>query len=782
MHEVAAWLRGLGLEQYEAAFRENAIDGALLRRLTSDDLKELGVAALGHRKRLLDAIATLCENEEQAPPRRAPPVPSAEAFRPRSAERRQLTVVFADLVGSTALAARLDPEEMHGLLKAFQDAAAGEIARFEGHVAKFMGDGVLAYFGWPRAHEDEAERAVRAALAMNAAVGRLQAPDGGGALACRAGIATGLVVVGDLIGEGASQEEAVAGEAPNLAARLQQIAEPGAVVVSEATRRLLWGRFEFDELETPALKGMPGRVRSFRVRGESPVEGRFETSQFAGSTPLVGRTQELALLLDRWETAKNGEGQVVLLLGEPGIGKSRIALAVRERLRQESRISLRYFGSPYHTDTALWPMVQQLGHAAGFGRDDTSDAKLDKLEALVARFGQDSAAVAPVLAQLMGLPGERYPPLDVEPAVLRARSIELLLAHFEKLARQQPVLITLEDAHWLDPTTREVFDSVVDRIQTMPVLLVVTARPEFVTRWPSYAHVTVVSLNRLGARQAAGIVERVCGGEALPPALVQQILARADGVPLFVEELTKSVLEAGLPRDAADGATGEGPLPAPTVPATLYASLMARLDRLNLVKELAQAAACIGRAFSRELLAAVLDLDGGAVGIGLDRLVAAGLIHPRGDGSAEATPSSTRSCRNWPVTASSRPAAASCIGGSRRAWRRSGPAPPRASRRSSPTTTRKLAWPGARRRSASRPRGSPRPPPRHARGDRAPGSMPALGRSPRRRPARTSVPSPATRRCCSATWRAWTMTWTAPMAAMTGRSRSLRSGGTPAHT
>ena len=680
-------------------------------------------------------------------------------------------MVFADLVGSTALAARLDPEETHGVLKAFQDAAAGEIARFEGHVAKFMGDGVLAYFGWPRAHEDEAERAVRAALAMNAAVGRLKAPDGGGALACRAGIATGLVVVGDLIGEGAAQEEAVAGEAPNLAARLQQIAEPGAVVVAEATRRLLWGRFEFDELETPALKGMPGRVRSFRVRGESPVEGRFETSQFAGPTPLVGRTQELALLLDRWETAKNGEGQVVLLVGEPGIGKSRIALAARERLRQERRISLRYFGSPYHTETALWPMVQQLGHAAGFGRDDTSDAKLDKLEALVARVGQDPAAAAPVLAQLMGLPGERYPPLDVAPPVLRARSIELLLAQFEELARQQPVLITLEDAHWLDPTTREVFDRVVDRIQALPVLLVVTARPEFASRWPSYAHVTVVSLNRLGARQAAGIVERVCGGEALPPALVRQILARADGVPLFVEELTKAVLEAGLPRDAADGATGEGPLPAPTVPATLYASLMARLDRLNLVKELAQAAACIGRAFSRELVAAVLDLDGGAVGTGLDRLVAAGLIHPRGDGSGGSYAFKHALCRNWPVTASSRPAAASCIGGLRRAWRRSGPATPRASRRSSPITTRKPAWPGARPRSASRPGASPRsaatPRARRPRTWKHACAWP----TPRRRPARTSVLSPATRRCCSVTWRAWTMTWIAPTAAMTGRSR-----------
>lgn len=632
MQDVTTWLRGLGLERYEVAFRDNAIDAAVLPQLTSEDLKEIGVAALGHRKRLLEAIAAL-RGEGQAPP--PAPAPATAPSRPRGAERRQLTVVFADLVGSTALAARLDPEETHGVLRAFQDAAAGEIARFEGHVAKFMGDGVLAYFGWPRAHEDEAERAVRAALALKAAVGRLKAPDGG-PLACRVGIATGLVVVGDLVGEGPAQEEAVAGEALNLAARLQQAAEPGAVVLDGATRRLLPRLFEFDELETPALKGLPGTVRSFRVRGEARVESRFEARQSAGPTPLIGRDQELALLLDRWETAKSGEGQAVLLTGEPGIGKSRIALAARERLRQEPRTSLSYFASPYHTETALWPVTEQLGRAAAFGRDDTPSAQLDKLEALVARAGQDPAAAAPFLARLMGIPADRYAPLDVTPPVLRARSIELLLAQLEGLARQRPVLITLEDAHWLDPTTLEVFDAVVDRIQALPVLLVVTARPEFVSRWPSHAHVTLVSLNRLGARQAAGIVERVCGGETLPPALLQQILARADGVPLFVEELTKAVLEAGLPRETADGDAGHGPLPVPAVPATLYASLMARLDRLNPVKELAQAAACIGRAFSRELLAAVADLDAGAVQTGLDRLVAAGLVHPRGDGGSYA--------------------------------------------------------------------------------------------------------------------------------------------------
>jgi hypothetical protein len=634
-----------------------------------------------------------------------------------------------------------------------------------------MGDGVLAYFGWPRAHEDEAERAVRAALALNAAVGRLKAPDGG-PLACRVGIATGLVVVGDLVGEGAAQEEAVAGEAPNLAARLQQLAEPGAVVVAEATRRLLPGVFEFDELQTPALKGLPGTVRSFRVRGEAAVEGRFEARQSAGPAPLVGRSQELALLLDRWETAKHGEGQAVLLVGEPGIGKSRIALAVRERLRQEPRISLRYFGSPYHTETALWPVIQQLGRAAAFERDDTPAAKLDKLEALIARAGQDPAAAAPFLAPLMGIPADRYPPIDVTPPVLRARSIELLLAQLDGLARQQPVLVTLEDAHWLDPTTLEVFDGVVDRIQALPVLLVVTARPEFVSRWPSHAHVTSVSLNRLGARQAEAIAERVCGGEALPPALLRQILARADGVPLFVEELTKAVLEAGLPREAADGGTGHEPLPVPAVPATLYASLMARLDRLNLVKELAQAAACIGRAFSRELLAAVSELDAAAVQTGLDRLVAAGLIHPRGDGAGGSYAFKHALLQEL--------ARESLLKGRRRELHRRIAEAMEAQRpgvaaEGEPEILAhhyaKPACPGARRRSGSRPGGWPR---RGTPRARRPCTSKRACAWRRRRPGatRTSARWRATRGCCSATWRASPTTSTAPTAATTGRSRS----------
>ena len=371
------------------------------------------------------------------------------------------------------------------------------------------------------------------------------------------------------------------------------------------------------------------------MRGEAAAESRFEARHAKGvAPPLVGREQELALLLDRWEQAKGGEGQVVLLVGEAGIGKSRLALALRERLRRERRLSLRYQGSPYHTATALWPVIEQLKRAAGFGQTEAPAAKLDKFEALLARAGDDPKGAAPVLAPLLGIAGDgRYPPPDLTPPVLRARTLELLLGQLVGFARRQPVLVTLEDAHWLDPTTRELFDLLVERIQTLPVLLVVTARPEFVSRWPGYAHATLLSLHRLGTRQAGAIVERICGGKPLPREVLEQILARTDGVPLFVEEFTRAVLDVGLLRETADGFVPDGSLLALAVPATLQDSLMARLDRLGPGKDLAQVAACLGREFSGELVAAVAGLDAGAVADGLDRLVAAELIHPRGAGA-----------------------------------------------------------------------------------------------------------------------------------------------------
>ena len=625
--DIADWLRGLGLEQYAQLFRDNDIDGEILGGMNAEDLKELGISSFGHRRRLLNAITAL----GGAPATRdvaqsAMSVTSAPVSPPTiEAERRQLTVMFCDLVGSTPLSTRFDPEDLREIVGAYHRCVADTVGRFGGFVAKYMGDGVLIYFGYPEAHEDDAERAARAGLAVIDAVGRLATQE---PLNVRIGIATGLVVVGDLIGAGAAQERGVVGETPNLAARLQALARPGTLVVADSTRRQIGTLFEIEDLGPQPLAGFAEPQRAWRVVGESGVVSRFEALR-SGTTPLVGRDEELDLLLRRWQQAKSGEGRVVLVSGEPGIGKSRLTAALSQRIETEPHTRLRYFCSPHDQDSALYPFIGQLERAAGFARDDTNATKLDKLEALLGDGAEpgDLSLIAEMLS-LSG--GERFPPLDLSPQRKKERTLAALLRQLQALARRQPVLMIFEDLHWIDPTSRELLDLTVEKITALPVLLVATYRPEFQPPWVGESQVTVIALNRLGRNEGATLVHRLAGNlGALPPDVVDEIVERTDGVPLFVEELTKAVVEAGADRGYAS--ISAVPPSSLAVPATLHASLLGRLDRLGpAAKNVAQVGAAIGRDFSYELLAAAAPLAEPELQEALRRLVEAGLVFQRG--------------------------------------------------------------------------------------------------------------------------------------------------------
>ncbi|MGB9650045.1 MAG: AAA family ATPase, partial [Stellaceae bacterium] len=552
------------------------------------------------------------------------PVPPRTAV----AERRQLTVMFCDLVGSTGLATCLDPEDLREIIGAYHRAVAETVPGFEGFVAKYMGDGVLIYFGYPRAHEDDAERAVRAGLGLIDAVGRLDV--GSVKLQARVGIATGLVVVGDLIGEGSAQEQSIVGETPNLAARLQAVAGPEAVVIAASTRRLVGDFFEYRDLGAVEVKGIAAPVPAWQVLRPSIVASRFEALRGSALTRLVGRDEEIDLLLRRWARAKAGDGQVVLISGEPGLGKSRIAATLEERLHGEQHLRLRYFCSPYHQDSALSPFIDQLGGASGFARDDMPAARLEKFEALLAQAAPPDEDVA-FLADLMSLPGwERHPLPNLSPQRKKERTLEALIRRLEGLARRQPVVIVFEDAHWIDPTSRELLDLTVERVRTLPVLLIVTFRPEFQPPWTGQPQVSMVVLNRLDRHDRTALVAQIAGGKALPDEVVAQIVDRADGVPLFVEELTKSVLESGVLREEVDRYVLDGALPPFTIPTSLHDSLMSRLDRLGSVRLVAQIGAAIGREFPYALLCAVSRLPEDELQASLARLVASELAFQRG--------------------------------------------------------------------------------------------------------------------------------------------------------
>jgi class 3 adenylate cyclase/predicted ATPase len=625
--DIGEWLRNLGLGQYEAAFRDNEIDGEVLPKLTGEDLKELGVGALGHRRKILSAIAEL-HASAAAPAPGAPPPPAEASPAPAQAERRQLTVMFCDLVGSTAMSARLDPEDLRGIISAYHRCCATLIERSGGFVAKYMGDGVLAYFGYPQAHEHDAERAVQAGLAIVEAAPKLVTP-AGSQLHVRVGIATGIVVVGDLLGSGEAQERGVVGDTPNLAARLQGIAAPDGVVIAEGTRKLLGDLFELAELGTQDLKGITAPTRAFAALRESSRESRFEALHAGGLTALVGREEETDLLLRRWAKAEAGEGQVVLLSGEAGIGKSRLTAALAEHLASEPHTRLRYFCSPQHTDSALLPIIGQMSRAAGMSRDDAPGEKVDKLDALLARTGT-SREDAALIAEMLSLPNDgRFPAREFAPQQRRQETLEALISQIEALARGNPVLMIFEDAHWADPTSLELFGRIVDRIRNLRVLLLVTFRPEFAPPWVGSVHVTALTINRLAPSEVAVLIDQVVGNKPLPDHIRRDIAERADGIPLFVEEMTKAVMEAegeGL----AARTVATVPRPALAVPASLHASLMARLDRLGPAKETAQIGAAIGREFPHSLLAAVVRKPEVELGSALNRLIAAGLLFRQG--------------------------------------------------------------------------------------------------------------------------------------------------------
>ena len=542
MPSIEDWLNGLGLGKYSKTFAANDVDLRVLPDLNSADLQELGVS-LGHRKIMLAAIAALrkakpqktkVQTKQEQPTGVGPS--TAEAVREPGPDLRLLSVLFCDMVNSTSLSGELNAEEMHDLISTYHETVADAVTRFGGYVAKFLGDGVLVYFGWPMAYEDHAERAIRAGLAAITGVESLKTP-AGAPLRSRVGIASGRVVVGDLVGGGVLDRGQVAGETPNLAARLQGVAKPGQVVIADNTRRLAGHAFEFEDLGAHELKGFQDRVPVFRVASERDVESRFDATRGEALSQFVGRNNEIGILLERWELAKGGQGQAVLVRGEAGIGKSRLLEALVQRLQDEPHELIRLQCSPYHATSALYPVIQRLSRVAGLTAGDDVEARAEKLERLVALYGEEPAEVGPVYAELLSLDlGDRFKPVDLPAQQRKELTVRTLANHAFLAAKRAPVLLVIEDAHWIDPSTNEFLGEIVSRIHAVPIYVVVTHRADWSADWAGgHAHVTNVAIGPLTKQQMRQLIESKLG--SVSDRLVDRIAERTDGVPLFVEEL-----------------------------------------------------------------------------------------------------------------------------------------------------------------------------------------------------------------------------------------------------
>jgi class 3 adenylate cyclase/predicted ATPase len=553
-------------------------------------------------------------------------IPEANAQYSSLAERRRLTVMFCDLVGSTELSGQLDPEELHDLMRQYQRVCADVINRHAGHVAQIRGDGLLVYFGYPIAHEDDAQRAVRAGLEIVAALARLPAPLAK-SLHVRVAVHTGLVVVGQL-GDGTDPDAmAIAGETPNIAARLQGIAEPDTVIISAPTRRLIEGFFLCRSLGAPALKGVAAPIELYSVLEESGIQSRFEQAIATGLTPFVSREAEVAHLLERWERARDGSGNIVLLSGEGGIGKSRLLRVLKERTTGEAVTDLEARCSPYYQDSALYPIIGFLQYFLQFQRDDSAETRLTTLERVLDHYGFPLSETVPLFAALLSFPsGHRYPPLAMTPQRQKQKTFEAMVAWLLKAAERHPTRVVVEDVHWADPSTLEFLGLLIDQVSQARLFVALVFRSEFLSPWRSQPHVTTITLGRLSRAATELMIESIAGGKKLPPDLIREIVKKTEGVPLFVEELTRMVLESGMLRERDDHYELTSSLLSLAIPSTLYESLMARLDRLGNAKEVAQLGAAIGKEFSYELLQAISPLDETKLSGALNRLVDAELL------------------------------------------------------------------------------------------------------------------------------------------------------------